>query len=111
MLCNQINRCTANFLSSRLSNPHFQPEVQAEAALINFTVTEAGLEEQLLAMTVQKERPDLALQKSALIKQQNAFKIKIKELEDGMEVVNAAKCFSSECICYLSFYRHLEATR
>ena len=75
--------CALSF-PRRLSNPHFQPEVQAEAALVNFTVTEAGLEEQLLTMTVQKERPDLAQQKSALIKQQNAFKIKIKELEDGM---------------------------
>ena len=72
------------YLHTKLSNPHYPPEVQAEAALINFTVTEAGLEEQLLALTVSKERPDLAKQKSELIKQQNAFKIKIKELEDGI---------------------------
>lgn len=50
----------------------------------SFTVTQAGLEDQLLAMTVQKERPDLARQRSELVKQQNAFKIKIKELEDGI---------------------------
>jgi len=72
------------YLHTKLSNPHYPPEVQAETCLVNFTVTEAGLEEQLLAITVQKERPDLATEKANLIKQSNAFKIKIKELEDGI---------------------------
>lgn len=72
------------YLHTKLSNPHYPPEVQAETCLVNFTVTEAGLEEQLLAITVQKERPDLAAEKVNLIKQSNEFKIKIKELEDGI---------------------------
>ena len=33
--------------------------MQAQATLINFTVTQDGLEEQLLAEVVAKERPDL----------------------------------------------------
>ena len=33
------------FLHSKLANPHYPPEIQAEATLINFTVTEAGLED------------------------------------------------------------------
>lgn len=33
--------------------------MQAQATLINFTVTLDGLEEQLLAEVVAKERPDL----------------------------------------------------
>ena len=57
------------FMHTKLSNPHYPPEIQAECALINFTVTEAGLEDQLLALVVKKERPDLALQKEELIKQ------------------------------------------
>ncbi len=69
------------YLHTKLSNPHFPPEVQAETALINFTVTEAGLEDQLLSMVVQKERPDLASLRSELISQQNQFKIKMKALE------------------------------
>lgn len=52
--------------------------------MINFTVTEAGLEDQLLALVVKKERPDLAAQKEALILEQNGFKIKLKELESGL---------------------------
>ena len=58
--------------------------MQAETTLINFMVTEDGLEDQLLALTVAKERPDLEEQKAELITQQNENKIKIKELEDGI---------------------------
>ena len=35
-------------------------EIQAECTLINFTVTAAGLEDQLLSLVVRKERLDLA---------------------------------------------------
>merc|ERR1719163_31812 len=71
-------------LHTKLSNPHYPPEIQAETTLVNFTVTEAGLEDQLLARVVKKERPDLEEQKAALIKQQNEFKIKLKEIEDSL---------------------------
>lgn len=54
-------------MHTKLSNPHYPPEIQAECTLINFTVTEAGLEDQLLALVVKKERPDLAAQKDQLI--------------------------------------------
>ena len=72
------------YLHTKLSNPHYPPEVQAETTLINFTVTPEGLEEQLLDITVQRERRDLATERSALIRQQNKFTVKIKELEDGI---------------------------
>ena len=72
------------FLHTKLSNPHYPPEIQAECTLINFTVTESGLEDQLLALVVKKERPDLAAKKEELVKQQNEFKIKLKELETGL---------------------------
>lgn len=48
------------YLHTKLSNPHYQPEIQAECTLINFTVTEGGLEDQLLDLVVLMERPDLA---------------------------------------------------
>lgn len=46
-------------LQTKLANPHYKPEMQAQATLINFTVTRDGLEDQLLAEVVAKERPDL----------------------------------------------------
>jgi dynein heavy chain len=48
------------YLHTKLSNPHYPPEIQAECTLINFTVTETGLEDQLLDLVVLKERPDLS---------------------------------------------------
>jgi len=46
-------------IQTKLANPHYKPEIQAQATLINFTVTIDGLEDQLLAEVVAKERPDL----------------------------------------------------
>jgi len=41
-------------------------------------------EEQLLALVVNKERPDLEEQKVELMEQQNGFKVKLKSLEDEL---------------------------
>jgi dynein heavy chain, axonemal len=71
-------------LQTKLSNPHYPPEIHAETTMINFTVTEDGLGDQLLALVVGRERPDLAKMKVELIQQQNDFKIKLKELEDEL---------------------------
>ncbi|NWT20166.1 DYH9 protein, partial [Vireo altiloquus] len=71
-------------LHTKLANPHFQPELQAQCTLINFSVTRDGLEEQLLAALVALERPDLEELKSDLTKQQNGFKITLKTLEDNL---------------------------
>ncbi|KAL0190550.1 hypothetical protein M9458_013248, partial [Cirrhinus mrigala] len=46
-------------LHTKLANPHYKPEIQAQTTLINFTVTRDGLEDQLLAEVVNLERPDL----------------------------------------------------
>ena len=46
-------------LQTKLANPHYKPELQAQCTLINFTVTRDGLEDQLLAEVVKAERPDL----------------------------------------------------
>ena len=40
------------YMHTKLSNPHYPPEIQAECTLINFTVTESGLEDQLLSLVV-----------------------------------------------------------
>uniref|UniRef100_A0A3Q1K2D2 Dynein axonemal heavy chain 11 n=1 Tax=Anabas testudineus TaxID=64144 RepID=A0A3Q1K2D2_ANATE len=71
-------------LHTKLANPHYKPEIQAQTTLINFTVTRDGLEDQLLAQVVNQERPDLERLKSELTKQQNLFKIELKLLEDEL---------------------------
>lgn len=72
------------FMHTKLQNPHYPPEIQAECTLINFTVTESGLEDQLLSLVVKLERPDLASLDEEIIMQMNEFKIKLSELEKGL---------------------------
>lgn len=70
------------YLHTKLSNPHYPPEMQAETTTINFAVTQLGLEDQLLALVVRKEWPKKAKARTALIHQQNEYKIRVKSLED-----------------------------
>ncbi|XP_066519150.1 dynein axonemal heavy chain 17-like isoform X2 [Hoplias malabaricus] len=71
-------------LHTKHLNPHYKPEMQAQCTLINFLVTHDGLEDQLLAAVVAKERPDLEELKAELTTQQNNFKIVLKQLEDSL---------------------------
>ncbi|KAL9894878.1 dynein beta chain, ciliary [Glossina fuscipes] len=71
-------------LHTKLANPHYKPEMQAQTTLINFTVTRDGLEDQLLAEVVKAERPDLEVLRTRLTQQQNHFKITLKFLEDDL---------------------------
>uniref|UniRef100_A0A3B4YI13 Dynein axonemal heavy chain 11 n=1 Tax=Seriola lalandi dorsalis TaxID=1841481 RepID=A0A3B4YI13_SERLL len=79
-------------LHTKLANPHFPPELQAQTTLINFTVTPVGLEEQLLGQVVSRERPDLEALKMKLTTQQNHFKIELKSLEDDLLSRLSAAC-------------------
>jgi len=72
------------YLQTKMANPHYRPEISAQTTLINFTVTEKGLEDQLLGEVVNRERLDLEEERARLLKQQNDFNIKLKELEDGL---------------------------
>lgn len=76
----EYNKNFRLLLHTKLGNPHYPPEIQAETTLINFTVTEAGLEDQLLALVVNKERPDLEETKTQLIIQNTEFTIKLKQV-------------------------------
>lgn len=54
-------------LHTKYFNPHYKPEMQAQCTLINFLVTRDGLEDQLLAAVVAKERPDLEQLKVSML--------------------------------------------
>ncbi|PNI58007.1 DNAH11 isoform 4 [Pan troglodytes] len=80
----EFNKNFRLILHTKLANPHYKPELQAQTTLLNFTVTEDGLEAQLLAEVVSIERPDLEKLKLVLTKHQNDFKIELKYLEDDL---------------------------
>lgn len=63
ILCRVVLLCPSTpWLQTKLSNPHYKPEIAAQTTLVNFCVTEKGLEDQLLALVVDHERPDLQVQ-------------------------------------------------
>jgi len=54
------------YMTSRLANPHFSPELAAKATIIDFTVTQSGLEQQLLGTLIKKEQRSLEEQLTQL---------------------------------------------
>ena len=66
------------YLTTKLPNPHYLPEISIKTTLINFTVTTQGLEEQLLGDVVKKEQPKIEKKKTelmiAMVKDQKSLK-------------------------------------
>lgn len=62
--------CVCRFyLTTKLRNPHYLPEIAVKVTLLNFMITPTGLEDQLLGIVVAKDRPDLEAEKNQLIVQ------------------------------------------
>jgi len=70
------------YVTTKIPNPHYSPELCIKVTLVNFTVTALGLEDQLLGEVVQLERPDLEESKNELIRSMAADKKEIADLED-----------------------------
>lgn len=89
----EFNKNFRLILHTKLANPHYKPELQAQTTLLNFTVTEDGLEAQLLAEVVSVERPDLEKLKVKTIKLSTSdssppfYQVQCKSWEYKMEYV------------------------
>ena len=70
------------FMTTKLSNPHYPPEVCIKVTLINFTVTMSGLEEQLLNDVVLKEKPAVMKQKDTIVVQMDKDNKTLKRQEN-----------------------------
>ncbi|XP_071951365.1 cytoplasmic dynein 2 heavy chain 1-like isoform X2 [Antedon mediterranea] len=72
------------FLTTRHPNPEIPPDAASIVSEINFTTTRAGLTGQLLAMTIQHEKPELEVRKTELLKQEEDLKIQLAKLEETL---------------------------
>jgi dynein heavy chain len=55
------------FLTTKIGNPNYTPEIFGKTMIINFSVTMLGLRDQLLNEVVQYERPELEEARKNLI--------------------------------------------
>merc|ERR1711998_382742 len=60
------------YFNTRLPNPHFSPELQAKTTVVDFTVTQKGLEEQLLGKVIGNEQKALEEQLNQVLQEVNS---------------------------------------
>lgn len=72
------------YFVTNLANPHFLPEIFIRVTVINFTVTEMGLSEQLLAEIVKIENAAVEAKKNELTLVISNDQKRIKKLEDDI---------------------------
>jgi len=70
------------YITTRIQNPHYTPEVSTKVCLVNFTVKESGLEEQLLGIVVKLEQPHLENTKNETVTKIATNKQLLIDLED-----------------------------
>lgn len=69
-------------MTTKMPNPHYPPEVCIKVTLINFTVTNSGLEEQLLGDVVVKEKPEVEAKRQQIVIQMDTDKKTLKAIEN-----------------------------
>ncbi|KAG9490480.1 hypothetical protein GDO78_006034 [Eleutherodactylus coqui] len=80
------------YMTTRLRNPHYLPEVSVKVTLINFMITPVGLEDQLLTILAAEEKPDLEERKNLLYLEGARTRKQLKEIEDQiLEVLSLSQ--------------------
>eukprot|EP00796_Vickermania_ingenoplastis_P003819 gene3823-2705_t len=72
------------FMTTKLPNPNFTPEMFAKCLVIDFTVTMEGLEQQLLSHVISREKAELNEESNKLTEDINMNEKRRKNLEDRL---------------------------
>ena len=71
-------------ITTKMANPAYSPEISARCAIIDFTVTMKGLEDQLLGRVIKMEKTDLENERIKLQEDVIQNKALMKTLEDNL---------------------------
>lgn len=72
------------YLTTRNPLPAITPDADGVIVRVNFTTTRAGLAAQLLAATINNEKPQLETRKTQLLKTEEDLKLQLVDLEDSL---------------------------
>ncbi|XP_049866243.1 dynein axonemal heavy chain 7-like [Pectinophora gossypiella] len=109
----EYNKDFKLYISTKLANPHYLPEVGVRVTLVNFMLARDGLVAQLLSRVVARERPDLQQAKLDLTTQSAEHRRLLQEIEkkilnvlstsehlledeEAVQILNSAKDMSNE---------------
>jgi len=93
------------YITTRLRNPHYLPEISVKVVLLNFMITPQGLEDQLLGIVAAKEKPELEEKKNQLIVEGAANKKRLQEIEDKILEVLSTSQVLLVCLSVCLFVR------
>lgn len=72
------------YLSTRNTSIKLTSNTQALVSLINYSVTESGLESKLLSLLINQEKPELERKKTELLHNEEKLKISLVKLEEEL---------------------------
>ncbi|XP_011297154.1 dynein heavy chain 1, axonemal-like [Fopius arisanus] len=70
------------YLTTKLPNPHYPPEISVKVLLVNFALTKSGLLDQMLSLAVLQERPELEAVRRDIIISCADMKRDLKDIEN-----------------------------
>jgi dynein heavy chain len=70
------------YITTKLRNPHYPPELCVKVNLLNFMATTDGLQDQMLGRVVELEQKELEMQRQQLIIEDAENQRQLKEIED-----------------------------